>query len=129
MVKKTVPIAPPLSTGASGLCLTTTAHKHVKKMLVGQPNKNLRLSVKRAGCSGFTYVIDYVKDPNSDDLEFPIDNDLSVFVEQASFPLLKGICIDYVQSGLNGSLKFLNPNQTATCGCGESFSVEGSLKG
>ncbi|WP_246562476.1 HesB/IscA family protein [Rickettsiella endosymbiont of Dermanyssus gallinae] len=113
------------------LSLTAAASLHIKKMLAKQSDeKSVRLSVKQAGCSGFSYVVDYVKTSNTNDLQFSIDDDLVVFVDQSSFPYLKGICIDYVQNGLNGSLKFINPNQTAACGCGESFSIEkGKIEG
>lgn len=105
--------------------LTPSAIKHVKKVLAKQTGeKRLRLSVKRSGCSGFAYVVDYVEGICPEDLQFSIDNDLVIFVDRASFPVLRGICIDYVQTGLNGSLRFDNPNQTAVCGCGGSFSVE-----
>ncbi|MES2999008.1 MAG: iron-sulfur cluster assembly accessory protein [Pseudomonadota bacterium] len=105
--------------------LTPAAGAHVKKMLARQSKKMIfRLSVKRSGCSGFSYVVDYVKDLNVSDLQFSVDDDLVISVDQSSFPYVKGICIDYVQNGLNGALKFINPNQTAACGCGESFSVE-----
>ncbi|MDQ8039709.1 MAG: iron-sulfur cluster assembly accessory protein [Rickettsiella sp.] len=110
---------------ALDLNLTPAANLHVKKKLAMQANKKcFRLSVKRSGCSGYSYVVDYVKTLPINDLQFPIDDDLVVFVDQASLPYLKGVCIDYVQNGINGVLKFINPNQTATCGCGESFSVE-----
>ncbi|BBB14617.1 iron-sulfur cluster assembly protein [Candidatus Rickettsiella viridis] len=114
-----------------GLSLTAAASLHIKKMLAKQSDeKSFRLSVKQSGCSGFSYVVDYVKTLNTNDLQFSINDDLVVFVDQASFPYLKGICIDYVQNGLNGSLKFINPNQTAACGCGESFSIEkGKIEG
>lgn len=106
--------------------LTAAASLYIKKMLANKQSdeKSFRLSVKQAGCSGFSYVVDYVKTSNANDLQFSIDDNLIVFVDRASFPYLKGICIDYVQNGLNGSLKFINPNQTAACGCGESFSIE-----
>jgi iron-sulfur cluster assembly accessory protein len=114
-----------------GLSLTPAASLHIKKMLAKQPDgTSFRLGVKRAGCSGFSYVMDYVNTGGSNDLQFSIDDDLIVFVDHASFPYLKGICIDYVKNGLNGSLKFINPNQMAACGCGESFSVEeGKIEG
>lgn len=107
------------------LYLTSSAIKHIKKILAKQVRgKCFRLSIKRSGCSGFAYVVDYVDSLHSEDLKFTIDNDLAVFVDRLSFPILKGVCIDYVQNGLNGTLKFINPNQTAACGCGESFSIE-----
>ncbi|MES2142107.1 MAG: iron-sulfur cluster assembly accessory protein [Pseudomonadota bacterium] len=124
MEKATVSIYDPAK-ALKGVGLTPAAILHVKKMLAKQANqKSFRLSVKRSGCSGFSYVVDYVRTLNSNDLQFSIDDDLIVFVDQSSFPYLKGVCIDYVQKGLNGLLKFINPNQTAACGCGESFSVE-----
>lgn len=105
--------------------LTPEASLHIKKMLAKQAcQKSFRLSVKRSGCSGFSYVVEYVRTLHDNDLQFSIDEDLMVFIDQSSFPYLKGVCIDYVKSGLNGALKFINPNQAAVCGCGESFSLE-----
>lgn len=127
MTQVNVPIYDPAKSTKKGshLYLTPSAIKHVKKILANHlGEKCFRLSVKRSGCSGFTYVVDYVDSFHSEDLQFSIDSDLVVFVERASFPMLKGMCIDYIQNGLNGALKFINPNQTDACGCGESFSIE-----
>jgi iron-sulfur cluster assembly protein len=126
MTQINVPIYDPVeSTSKDQLYLTPAAIKHVKKILdklMGE--KCFRLSVKRSGCSGFAYVMDYVDSFDSEDVKFSVDDGLVVFVDRSSFPILKGVCIDYVQNGLNGALKFINPNQTAACGCGESFSIE-----
>lgn len=127
MTQVNVPIYDPAESISQGdqLYLTRAAIKHVKKILAKQRGeKCFRLSVKRSGCSGFAYVVDYIDIFDSEDLKFSIDNDLVVFVDRSSFPILRGTCIDYVQNGLNGALKFINPNQTAACGCGESFSIE-----
>lgn len=124
MTQVKVSIYDPGKAGGSPLFLTPTAIKHIKKILAKQAGeKRFRLSVKRSGCSGFTYVVDYVGSLHPGDLQFPINNDLIAFVDPASFPMLKGLYIDYIQNGPNGALKFINPNQTAVCGCGESFSV------
>ncbi|MFZ0219481.1 MAG: iron-sulfur cluster assembly accessory protein [Candidatus Aquirickettsiella sp.] len=127
MIQVNVPIYDPAERTGRGdqLYLTPSAIKHIKKILAKQRDeKCFRLSVKRSGCSGFAYVVDYVDSSHSDDLQFSIDNDLVVFVDRASLPILQGVRIDYIQKGLNGTLKFINPNQTAACGCGESFSIE-----
>lgn len=127
MTQVNVSIYDPAESKSKGdpLYLTPAAIKHFKKILAKQMGeKSFRLRVKRSGCSGFTYVVDYIDSFDSEDLKFSIDNDLVVFVDRASFPILQGVCIDYVQNGLNGALKFINPNQTAVCGCGESFSIE-----
>lgn len=127
MTQVNVPIYDPAQNKSKEgqLYLTPSAIKHIKKILAKQVHgKCFRLSIKRSGCSGFAYVVDYVDSLHAEDLKFSIDNDLVVFVDRLSFPILKGVCIDYVQNGLNGTLKFINPNQTAACGCGESFSIE-----
>lgn len=127
MTQVNVPIYDPAQNKSKEgqLYLTPSAIKHIKKILAKPvQGKCFRLSIKRSGCSGFAYVVDYVDSFHSEDLKFSIDNDLAVFVDRLSFPILKGVCIDYVQNGLNGTLKFINPNQTAACGCGESFSIE-----
>jgi iron-sulfur cluster assembly protein len=56
----------------------------------------------------------------------PLDNTLFVCIDKASFPYLNGIALDYVKQGLNQKFVFNNPNQTGQCGCGESFTVDGS---
>lgn len=121
-MERAIPVYNPTKT-VDEPTLTPAACAHIKKVLARQPDKKgFRLSVKRSGCSGYSHVIDYVSVLNADDLHFFID-DLVILIDPHSLPYVKGICIDYVQHGFQGSLTFINPNQTATCGCGESFSV------
>lgn len=90
--------------------ITEEASKYLEK--VGQPN--VYLSVKGGGCSGFQYVWDVTED-------IPTVGNLVVDPMAEMFVL--GCTIDYVTE-LGGSyLKVINPNATASCGCGESFSV------
>jgi len=107
-----------------GVALTPAAQQRVLAYLDQHHYQNLRLSVKKTGCSGFAYVMDYVNTPQSDDLVFPLAANRVVCVEKASYPYLKGITVDYVKQGVHAKFVFQNPNQTAQCGCGESFSVE-----
>jgi iron-sulfur cluster assembly accessory protein len=53
-----------------------------------------------------------------------LDNGVSVFVDASSIGFLRGTELDYVRDGINRTLKFKNPNVTAACGCGESFSID-----
>ena len=90
--------------------LTDAAEQYLKQ--VGAPN--VYLSVKGGGCSGFTYVWD------TTDLEATVGN---LHVDPIAEMFVLGCTIDYV-SELGGSyLKVINPNATASCGCGESFAV------
>ena len=92
------------------LSLTESAKESLKK--VGQPN--VSLSVKGGGCSGFQYVWD------TTDEETTIDN---LVIDPMAEMFIIGCTVDYV-SELGGSyLKIINPNATASCGCGESFSI------
>ena len=92
------------------LSITNSAKEYLKQ--VGQPN--VWLSVKGGGCSGFQYVWDVTdEDPTVENLV--VDPIAEMFV--------LGCTVDYVNE-LGGSyLKVINPNATASCGCGESFAV------
>jgi iron-sulfur cluster assembly protein len=85
--------------------------------------RGVRLSVKKTGCSGFSYVIDYVTEPVATDLMTSLSEHYSVWIDQSSYPFLKDMNVDYVKQGLNSKFMFNNPNQTGQCGCGESFTV------
>lgn len=105
--------------------LSTAAQEHILAYLKKQNEcRAVRLSVKKTGCSGLSYVIDYVQSPEVQDIEERIVDDYWIYIDKKSYPYLKGIRIDYVKQGLNQKLVFNNPNQTGQCGCGESFTVE-----
>lgn len=82
----------------------------------------LRIGVKESGCSGYMYTIDYADEAGSDDQVFEAHG-AKVIVDNGSMGFLDGTELDYGREGLNESFKFNNPNATAECGCGESFTV------
>lgn len=83
----------------------------------------IHLGTKEAGCNGFKYVLEPAMQKQTDyQLVFDAEG-LQVYVDQKSLPYLGGVQIDCVQEGLNKVIKFSNPNETGSCGCGESFSV------
>lgn len=104
--------------------LSDKALAHVLTYLKKQAVKGLRLSVKKTGCSGLSYVLDYVDVPLEGDIVQPLAEDYVICVDKKSYPFLKGMQIDYVKQGLNFKFTFENPNQTGQCGCGESFTVD-----
>lgn len=104
--------------------LTDAAEKHVKRYVAEHDGSvGLRLNVKVAGCSGFTYVVEPATEIASDDNVFE-QGDCQVVVSPRAMPFLDGMVIDYVQEGLNKRFSFQNPNVQGACGCGESFTVE-----
>ncbi len=82
----------------------------------------IRLGIKTAGCSGFSYLIEFVDQVNSDDEMFT-SNGVNVVVDKKSLVYLDGLSLDFVKEGLNEGFKFSNPNVSSECGCGESFQV------
>jgi len=103
--------------------MTPSAVKHVRKQLDRQPEaKGIRLAIRKSGCSGFKYETQWVEDAAVDDKIFHIDG-VDVYVRQEHMALVNGIEIDFVTEGVNSVFQFRNPNATAECGCGESFTV------
>lgn len=82
----------------------------------------IRIGVKTTGCSGFSYVLEFVDTPESDDNEYKFEN-FSVFVDPKSLVYISGLEIDYKKVDLNEGFEFINPNEKARCGCGESFTI------
>ena len=82
----------------------------------------LRVGVKKTGCSGFAYVIDYADDVADRDVVFD-QHGVKLVVDPDSLALIDGTEVDFVKEGINEAFKFRNPNVKGECGCGESFSV------
>lgn len=113
-----------ISQSEVGIALSATAKQHFLSYLRKQDAcQGVRLSVKKTGCSGLSYVVDYVQAGEENDIVQPLTDEYSIYIDKKSYPYLKGMSIDYVKQGLNQKLTFNNPNQTGQCGCGESFTV------
>jgi len=105
------------------ISLTESAADRVKSFLAARgAGVGLRLSVRKTGCSGFAYVVNYAESQQPGDTVFE-DRGVRVFVDSASLDLLDGTIVDFVKQGLNEAFRFRNPNVKGECGCGESFSV------
>ncbi|RIY34663.1 iron-sulfur cluster assembly protein IscA [Psittacicella gerlachiana] len=105
------------------ITLTEAAAQRVKKFLEGRGRGiGLRVGVKTSGCSGMSYVLEFVDELNIDDVTFE-DKGVTVVVDKKSLVYLDGTQLDYVREGLNEGFKYSNPNTKNECGCGESFNV------
>jgi len=105
------------------ITLTDSAANRVRSFLEARGHGlGLRLSVRRTGCSGFAYVVNYADKEEPNDVVFE-DRGVKVFVDPPSLELIDGTLIDFVKQGLNEAFRFRNPNVKGECGCGESFSV------
>jgi iron-sulfur cluster assembly protein len=105
------------------ITLTTSAADRVRDYLDRRGSGiGLRLGIKKTGCSGFAYVVNYADAVEPDDVVFE-DDGISVIVDPGALELIDGTEVDFVKEGLNEAFKFRNPKATGECGCGESFSI------
>ncbi|HZH57902.1 iron-sulfur cluster assembly protein IscA [Yanghanlia caeni] len=93
--------------------------RHLKKRGHGI---GMRLGITTTGCSGLAYKMEYVDEPRAEDLLFE-QHGVKVYVDPESMQYIDGTQIDYTREGLNEGFRFVNPNEKASCGCGESFTV------
>lgn len=105
------------------ITVTENAARQIQKQLDKRGSGvGLKLGVKQAGCSGYAYVLDYADRIGED--ETVIEQfGVKLIVDNKDLAILNGVELDYAREGINEAFKFNNPNVTATCGCGESFSV------
>jgi iron-sulfur cluster assembly protein len=105
------------------ISLTTSAADRVRAYLARRGHGvGLRVGVRKTGCSGYAYVIDYADAVEANDAVFD-DDGVKIVVDPDSLALIDGTVVDFVKDGLNEAFKFRNPNVRGECGCGESFSV------
>lgn len=103
--------------------LTEAAARHVMRYLTRRgKGVGVRLGVKTTGCSGLAYQIEYVDEPQPEDVVFE-DRGVKVLVDPKSMAYIDGTELDFAREGLNEGFKFLNPKERDRCGCGESFRV------
>ncbi len=105
------------------ISLSEQAADRVRRFMAEREGAScLRLGIKKTGCSGFAYVLDYASEASSGDTVFE-DHGVRILVNRESLPLLDGTRVDFVREGLNHAFRFENPNVRDECGCGESFNV------
>ena len=103
--------------------LTETAAQRIQKQLAARGRGvGLRVGVKKSGCSGYAYALEYADDVTTEDAVFE-SHGSKVVVSQAHLKMLDGLTVDFKRDGLNEAFSFINPNVSAQCGCGESFAV------
>lgn len=105
------------------ISLTSAAADRVQSFLTRRGHGlGLRLAVKKTGCSGFAYVVNYADGVGANDVVFE-DRGVKVIVDRDSLGYIDGTEVDFVKQGLNEAFRFRNPNVKGECGCGESFNV------
>ena len=104
--------------------LTDSAARRIQQQLRERgKGLGLRIGVRKAGCSGYAYTLDFADEAGANDQVFE-SGGAKVVVAREDLPKLEGITVDYRREGLSEAYKFENPKAKALCGCGESFYLE-----
>jgi len=106
--------------GKAAVTMTPTAAAQIARLMTRQGSTGLRIGVKKGGCAGMEYTMDYVSDVNPMD-EVVEQDGARVMIAPMAQMFLFGTQIDYQTSLLDAGFKFINPNVAEACGCGESI--------
>jgi iron-sulfur cluster assembly protein len=88
----------------------------------GRPVAGIKVGVKNGGCAGMSYTLDLADEIQAGD-EVVEDQGVKILIAPADLMFLLGTKLDFETSQFASSFQFQNPNQTGTCGCGESVSI------
>ena len=112
-----------MNTQNAEVTLSERAARRILKILAKEPGGTaLRVSVSGGGCSGFQYDFDLDTARADDDIVIERDGAI-VLIDPVSLPYMGGAEIDFVDDLIGQSFQIRNPNATASCGCGTSFSI------
>lgn len=108
------------------ITVTDAASTYIRKMMEKENGLGFRLSIKKTGCSGYSYVPAIINQVNSSDTIFKT-RDISIYLDTSWLHLLQDLEIDYIEEEKSGlkqkRLVFTNAKEAGRCGCGESFHV------
>lgn len=105
--------------------LSPAATEEIKKQISKRNtlDVSVRLGIRGAGCSGYSYVLLFDDDsPSKKDILFEIDG-IKILTDVKSIIYLNGCTLDWEKTLKYQGFKFINPNEAAKCGCGTSFSI------
>lgn len=109
--------------GFEVITLTQAARNRVGEIMSGKPDsEGIRIGVKNGGCAGMEYTIDLVEEPiaGEDKVKVP---EGTVYVAPQAVLFLLGTELDFEITKLRTGFVFNNPNQSSSCGCGESVEL------
>ena len=110
--------------GKQAVTMTDAAASQIARLMAKDGHEGLRIGVKKGGCAGMEYTMEYVTEV--DPLDEVVEQDgARVMIAPMAQMFLFGTQIDYEVSLLESGFRFNNPNVTEACGCGESIKFEG----
>jgi len=104
--------------------VTDAAAVRLKELIKekGENDIGIKIGVKKRGCNGLSYTMDYIKEKSKIDEVVEVDG-VNIIVDPKAQMFVIGTTMDFINTPLQQEFVFNNPNAKGTCGCGESFSV------
>jgi iron-sulfur cluster assembly protein len=112
--------------GKQAVTMTPAAAQEIARLMARDGHKGLRIGVRKGGCAGMEYTMDYATEVNPHD-EIVEQDGARVMIAPMAQMFLFGTQIDYQTSLLESGFKFINPNVVEACGCGESIKFDEKL--
>ena len=106
--------------GKQAVSITAAACAQISKLMKTNGHSGLRIGIKKGGCAGMEYTMEYVDEADPND-EIVDQDGARVLIAPMAQMFLFGTEIDYETSLLESGFKFNNPNVEDACGCGESI--------
>ena len=106
--------------GKAAVTMTPAASRQIARLMSRQGSSGLRIGVKKGGCAGMEYTMDYVSEVNP--LDEVVEQDgARVMIAPRAQMFLIGTELDYETGLIESGFRFRNPNVVEACGCGESI--------
>ncbi|MDF1727629.1 MAG: iron-sulfur cluster assembly accessory protein [Sulfitobacter sp.] len=112
--------------GKQAVSMTPKAVVQIKRLMESKGHAGLRIGVKKGGCAGMEYTMEYVDEADPND-EVVDQEGARVMIAPMAQMFLFGTEIDYETTLLESGFKFNNPNVSEACGCGESIKFDDAL--
>lgn len=105
------------------ICVTPAAVERLGYLISKRPGAGVRLKLKAKGCSGLSYVMEYVDSPAEGDEVVVLNETITLFIQSRALLFLVGTEMDYQETPTQSGFVFKNPQEKGRCGCGSSFHV------
>lgn len=108
---------------SAAIRVTPSASSELLRLLQLRPERGVRIRLRTRGCSGLSYVLEYVDEPNAEEEKIPLTEHYSLYVHNKALLFLIGTEMDFQETPTRRGFVFRNPQEKGSCGCGASFHV------
>jgi len=107
------------------IIITPLAASRINNLILSKNPKplGLRIGIRKRGCNGLSFTMNYVMDIIVKDIIVKADNGVLIYIDPSAIFNIVGTVMDWKEDEISSEFTFLNPNSKGSCGCGESFNI------